>query len=157
MTHKEKARNLFLNNCNCSQSVLCAFGDLTGLDERTALRLSSSFGGGMGRLREVCGALTGAFMVAGILYGYDDLEDKSLKTAHYERIQELAGSFEKENGSILCRELLGLLEKRSQPVPDDRTPDYYKERPCLRIVESAAEILDNYIKNHPLETQEKTY
>lgn len=150
MKHKEKARELFLKGCNCSQAVLCAFGDVTGLEESTALRLSSSFGGGMGRLREVCGALTGAFMVAGLLYGYEDLEDKELKAEHYERIQELARRFEAENGSIICRELLGLNETHSRPVPADRTESYYKERPCLAIVESAAEILDEYMAEHPI-------
>ena len=93
MSHEEQAKALFMDGCNCAQAAFCAFCDVTGLEKELAMRLSSSFGGGMGRLREVCGALSGIFMAAGILYGYDDLTDKSLKTDHYERIQELAARF----------------------------------------------------------------
>lgn len=114
------------------------------------MRLSSSFGGGMGRLREVCGALSGIFMAAGILYGYDDLTDKSLKTDHYERIQELAARFRKENGSILCREILGLEEEHSKPEPEDRNPDYYARRPCPEVVARAARIFEEYMREHPI-------
>ena len=102
MTHQEKARQNFLNGYNCAQAVFCAFCDVTGMDEREALRLSSSFGGGMGRLREVCGAVSGMFMAAGLLYGYDDLEDKSLKAAHYARIQDLAARFSSQKKSLIC-------------------------------------------------------
>ncbi len=151
MNHEEKAKELFRKSYNCSQALLCAFGEETGIEEKLALRLSSSFGGGMGRLREVCGAVTGMFMVAGLLYGYDDVENKSLKTKHYERIQELAARFEKENGSIICRELLGLSEKHSVPVPADRTDEYYKKRPCLDKVGSAARILEEYMRENPPE------
>ena len=150
MNHGEKARELFMEGCNCAQASFCAFCDVTGMDQSLALRMSSSFGGGMGRLREVCGALSGIFMAAGILYGYDDLQDKSLKTAHYQRIQELAGRFRQENGTIICRELLGLQETHSQPEPEDRTQAYYDSRPCPRLVECAARILDDYIKDHPI-------
>lgn len=154
MDHGDKARELFMRGCNCAQASFCSFCDVTGMDEKLALRLSSSFGGGMGRLREVCGALSGIFMAAGILYGYDNLEDKSLKTAHHERIQELARRFSQENGSILCRELLGLKERHSQPEPEDRTKDYYARRPCPGLVEGAARILDQYIKEHPLDEKQ---
>ena len=85
MSHEEQAKALFMDGCNCAQAAFCAFCDVTGLEKELAMRLSSSFGGGMGRLREVCGALSGIFMAAGILYGYDDLTDKSLKTDHYEQ------------------------------------------------------------------------
>lgn len=152
--YEEKARELFKNGCNCAQATFCAFEELTGMEHSQALRLSSSFGGGMGRLREVCGGLSGIFMAAGLLYGYDDLEDKSRKTEHYRRIQELAFRFEKENGSMLCRELLGLKEKHSDPEPSDRTDHYYQTRPCEDFVGSAARILAEYIEAHPLE---KTY
>ncbi len=152
MDHEAKARELFKKGYNCSQALLCAFSDVTGLEEDIALKLASSFGGGMGRLREVCGGVTGMFMAAGILYGYDDVEDKALKAAHYERIQELAKLFEKEHGTILCRELLGLSETRSTPVPADRTEAYYQSRPCEDFVGSAARILEAYIKTHPTET-----
>ena len=150
MTHQEKARQNFLNGYNCAQAVFCAFCDVTGMDEREALRLSSSFGGGMGRLREVCGAVSGMFMAAGLLYGYDDLEDKSLKTAHYARIQELATRFASQEKSLICRELLGLTETHSAPEPSDRTQEYYQSRPCPRIVETAARILDKYIEENPV-------
>ena len=150
MTHQEKARQNFLNGYNCAQAVFCAFCDVTGMDEREALRLSSSFGGGMGRLREVCGAVSGMFMAAGLLYGYDDLEDKSLKTAHYARIQELAARFASQEKSLICRELLGLTETHSAPEPSDRTQKYYQSRPCPRIVETAARILDKYIEENPV-------
>lgn len=150
MTHQEKARQNFLNGYNCAQAVFCAFCDVTGMDEREALRLSSSFGGGMGRLREVCGAVSGMFMAAGLLYGYDDLEDKSLKTAHYARIQELATRFSSQEKSLICRELLGLTETHSAPEPSDRTQEYYQSRPCPRIVETAARILDKYIEENPV-------
>ena len=150
MTHQEKARQNFLNGYNCAQAVFCAFCDVTGMDEREALRLSSSFGGGMGRLREVCGAVSGMFMAAGLLYGYDDLEDKSLKTAHYARIQDLAARFSSQETSLICRELLGLTETHSAPEPSDRTQEYYQSRPCPRIVETAARILDKYIEENPV-------
>ena len=150
MTHQEKARQNFLNGYNCAQAVFCAFCDVTGMDEREALRLSSSFGGGMGRLREVCGAVSGMFMAAGLLYGYDDLEDKSLKTAHYARIQDLAARFSSQEKSLICRELLGLTETHSAPEPSDRTQEYYQSRPCPRIEETAARILDKYIEENPV-------
>lgn len=145
MNHEERARELFKQGYNCSQAVLLAFGDVTGLEDRTALMLSSSFGGGMGRLREVCGAVSGMFMVAGILYGYDDPADQSGKTSHYQRIQALAEAFRKENGSIICRELLGLGSGADSPIPEKRTDAYYKKRPCAELVAMAARIMDAYI------------
>ena len=149
MTHQEKARQNFLNGYNCAQAVFCAFCDVTGMDEREALRLSSSFGGGMGRLREVCGAVSGMFMAAGLLYGYDDLEDKSLKTAHYARIQDLAARFSSQEKSLICRELLGLDENFKPKPPEERTEAYYKKRPCGELCQQAAEILEAYLNAHP--------
>ena len=103
---------------NCSQAVFLAFCDLYGMDEKAAARLSSSFGGGMGRLREVCGAVSGMFMTVGLLYGYDTPGAQQEKADHYKRVQELARAYETENGSIVCRELLGLTEKRQEPTPE---------------------------------------
>lgn len=120
------------------------------MDTHTAAVLSSSFGGGMGRLREVCGAVSGMFLVAGILYGYDDPGAREEKAAHYARIQELAKAFEEKNGSIVCRELLGLSVKREEPTPKERTAEYYKKRPCKELVGDAAEILEKYIAEHPV-------
>lgn len=147
---KDVAMKLFEEGYNCAQSVFLAFEDLHGIDEKTAAALSSSFGGGMGRLREVCGAVSGMFMVAGVLYGYDDPKAREEKTEHYARIQELAGAFEKANGSIVCRELLGLSVKKEAPKPSERTAEYYKKRPCKELVGQAAEILEQYIAAHPI-------
>lgn len=146
--YAQKAMKLFKEGYNCSQSVLLAFSDLYDMDEKTALKLSSSFGGGMGRLREVCGTVSGMFMAAGLLYGYDSPTDHAGKTAHYERIQALAHAFEEQNGSIVCRELLGLARKEDSFVPEKRTEEYYKKRPCLQLAGIAAAIMEQYIKEH---------
>ncbi len=147
-THEEKARQLFLEGYSCAQAVFCAFSDELGVDQETALKLSSSFGGGMGRLREVCGAVSGMFMAAGIKYGYSDPKAKDEKAEHYARIQELANVFKGQNGSIVCRELLGLQQKQDPPVPEERTPEYYQKRPCVDRVGDAARMLEEYIMNH---------
>ncbi len=143
--YARKAMELFREGFNCSQSVFLAFEELYGMDRKTALKLSSSFGGGMGRLREVCGAVSGMFLVAGILYGYDDPGDREAKTVHYKRIQELAGEFQKNNGSIICRELLGLGSGKGSHVPEKRTEEYYSKRPCGQMVGIAAAIMERYI------------
>lgn len=148
--YAQKAMDLFKEGYNCSQSVFLAFQDLYDMDTKIALRLSSSFGGGMGRLREVCGSVSGMFLAAGILYGYDSPTDRQAKTEHYRRIQELARLFENANGSIVCRELLGLGQKKETYVPEERTKDYYKKRPCVQIVGCAAYIMEDYIKSHPI-------
>lgn len=141
-----KARELFLSGYNCSQAVLGAFCEELGLDFKTALMLSSSFGGGMGRLREVCGALTGAFMVAGLKKGYTSPTDKEAKTEHYKLIQDMANSFKEENGSIICRELLeGCVPKKETHIPEDRTQKYYQKRPCVYMVETAAKIAEEML------------
>lgn len=147
--YAQKAGAYFKEGYNCSQSVFLAFEDLYDLDRKTVLKLSSSFGGGMGRLREVCGAVSGMFMVAGILYGYDSPKDYERKAEHYGRIQELARTYELENGSIVCRELLNINKKKDQPVPEKRTEEYYKKRPCKELVEMAAFIMETYIGENP--------
>ena len=150
MDHREKAAELFVNGCNCAQAVAVAFCDVTGMDPRAAAKLSSSFGGGMGRMREVCGAVSGMLMVAGLLYGYDDPGEKDVnKKAHYALVQQLAGAFREEVGSIVCREILK--NPPSDPNPTPRTAEYYKTRPCARMVMTAARILDGYIASHPVE------
>ncbi len=146
MSYSEKAKSLFKQGYNCSQAVLLAFSDVTGLDEKTALMLSSSFGGGMGRMREVCGAVSGMFMVIGILCGYDDPADHVGKSAHYTRLQQLAAQFREKNGSIICRDLLGLGSGADNPVPEHRTEAYYKKRPCAEMVADAAEITEQYLR-----------
>lgn len=145
MTHKEKAMALFHEGYNCAQSVVLAYSDVLDMDAATLSRMSCSFGGGMGRLREVCGAASGMCMVAGLLRGYDGPETGEVKAAHYARIQELAKAFEAHNGAIVCRELLGLQQKHDEPAPAARTTDYYENRPCAGLVGSAAEILENYL------------
>ncbi len=148
MTHKEKARELFLEGFNCSQAVCAAFCDVTGLSEEQALKISAGFGAGFGRMRSICGACSGMAMVAGLLYGYADASDPNVKGEHYNLIQQLSERFKEENGgSIICSELLKGLETNPGTHPDPRTAEYYKKRPCLKIVESACDILDNYIEN----------
>ena len=145
MERRELAGEYFLQGYNCSQAVVLAFSDIIGINEKDALKLASSFGGGMGRLREVCGAVSGMFIVAGLLYGYDTPERGEIKAEHYRRIQELAKRFEDKYGSVICRELLGLNVKHDTPEPAPRTADFYKKRPCKEIIQTAAEILDNFI------------
>ncbi|MDD2968996.1 MAG: C-GCAxxG-C-C family protein [Lachnospiraceae bacterium] len=153
-SYSEKAMENFKQGYNCSQSVFLAFQDQYFMDSETALRISSSFGGGMGRLREVCGAVSGMFMVAGMLYGYTDPKDHTSKTKHYERIQDLAREFKDRNHSIICRELLGLGAGADSPIPEFRTKEYYKKRPCVELVGMAAEIMEEYIQNHPYQDTE---
>lgn len=142
----EYARALFLQGYNCSQSVVCAFSDVLEMDEKILMRLASPFGGGMGRLREVCGAVSGMFIVLGLLEGYDDVSDIGLKTELYKKVQRLAAGFEEENGTIICRELLGLDKGKDSPVPEVRTKEYYEKRPCPDKVASAARILARYLQ-----------
>ena len=148
MTRAEKAAELFLNGYNCAQAVAVAFCDLTGMEETFTAKLASSFGGGMGRMREVCGAVSGMLMVAGALYGYDAADDEVAKKAHYTLVQELAGQFREKAGSIICREILK--NPPSDPAPTPRTEAFYKDRPCARLVYLAAQILDAYIAEHPV-------
>ena len=150
MDHSYKAAELFLGGCNCAQAVFVAFEDVTGMDRKTAAKMSSPFGGGMGRMREVCGAVSGMLMVLGCLYGYDDtVTDDAEKRAHYKTVQELAGKFREECGSIICREILK--NPPSDPNPTPRTAEFYAKRPCARMVMTAARIMDEYIAEHPIE------
>ncbi len=144
----EQAKAFFKEGYNCSQAVALAFCDEIGIERRKLLRMVSSFGGGMGRLREVCGAVSGMFFVAGALYGYDDPKDTQAKKEHYARIQELAAQFQVETGSIVCRELLGLEGRDHSPVPSERTAEYYKKRPCQEMVAIAARLMETYIADH---------
>ncbi len=139
------AVELFLKGYNCSQSVVGAFADKLDMDFDTLMKLSSSFGGGMGRLREVCGAVSGMFIVLGLLQGYSSPEDFEAKKEHYEKIQHLAEEFKKEHGTIICRELLQNIKKTEGVVPEKRTAQYYKNRPCTAFVYTAAEALDKYL------------
>lgn len=138
--YKQKAEILFKQGYNCSQAVLLAFCDELNLDKETAARLASSFGGGIGRMREVCGAVSGMCMVAGLCKGYSDPKDMEGKKRHYSLIQKMANEFKEKNSSIICRELLGLSAGADSPSPSPRTAQYYKKRPCAELVGIAAEI-----------------
>lgn len=141
MTHAEKARDLFLSGCSCSQAVFGAFAGELGLDPDAALRLASSFGGGLGGMRDTCGAVSGMLMVAGLKWGYSDVGNLDIKTAHYARTRKLIERFKAEHETIVCRELLAHLGDLKKE-PSARTAQYYKERPCVRFVETAAQLLD---------------
>lgn len=140
--YSEKAANNFREGYNCAQSVLLAFANKVGLKEDEALKLASSFGGGMGRLREVCGAVSAMFIIAGILKGYTEPNNDIVKANHYKLIQDLAAEFKLKHGTIICRELLGLDGTEFSPIPSARTDEYYKERPCEEFIKCAAEIVE---------------
>lgn len=144
----EIGRKLFRQGYNCAQSVFCAFSEDLGIDFETALKLSSSFGGGMGRLREVCGAVSAMFMIAGIKYGYTSPDDDNVKEEHYTRIQKLAQSFKNKHETIICRNLLGLTCETDTPKPSKRTEKYYETRPCEQFVYDACEIIADYLNNN---------
>lgn len=145
MTKGEAAKCFFKTGLNCSQAVAAAFADEINMDKETVKRLTLGFGGGMGRMREVCGAVSGMTFVISAVYGNED------KGKVYERVQAVAEEFRKANGSIVCRELLGLTSKGADsPIPCERTNEYYKKRPCPELVAMCADILDEYLKNHPV-------
>lgn len=136
--YTDRAVELFKSGFNCSQSVFAAFCDKFGMDEATALRVSAGLGGGVGRMREVCGAVSGAAMLAGMVYGATQGADRAAKAKTYEVVQAIAAEFKKQNPSIVCRELLGLSNADTNPAPEARTEQYYKKRPCAQLVADAA-------------------
>lgn len=140
----EKAQELFKSGYNCSQAVLGVFCEEFGLDFNTAIKISSSFGGGIGRMREVCGAVTGMFMAAGLAC----CSDYSDKGKQYEIVQALAKKFKEKNGSIICRELLSGIETSTNPTPAKRTEEYYKKRPCIDLVAESVEIFEEFLKEN---------
>ena len=149
--HASLARELFYEGYNCAQSVFCAFSDCTGIDRETSARLSSSFGGGLGRMREVCGAVSGASMVLGAVCGYSDPADKDAKKKHYELVRSFADRFRETEGSIICRELLRRGNADENTVkpggdPEERTEAYKKKRPCPELVFRAAYILEKMVE-----------
>ena len=145
---KNKAAELFKAGYNCCQAVAMTFSDVIGLPESEVARLASGFGGGMGRMREVCGTVSAMTMVAGAIIPANDVNDKSAKTANYALVQEMADEFRQMNGSIICRELLGLSKPEGTPVPSDRTPEYYKKRPCGELCSIAAGIIAKQLENN---------
>ena len=141
----EAARNYFLGGNNCAQSIALAYHDVMGIDKELSATMAAPFGGGMGRLREVCGTVSGMFMVAGFLAPNSQPNDNANKKNCYALVQSLAERFREENGSIVCRELLGLTQKKDDPTPSPRTEEYYHRRPCAEYVAIAARILGEKI------------
>ena len=145
----EKAVALFKEGFNCSQSVVAAFADQYGFTHEQALRMSASFGGGIGRMRETCGAACGLFMLAGLETGATEGSDRDGKAANYALVQELAEEFKKRNGALRCADLLGL--SKTEPIvstPEARTSQYYAKRPCSKMVEEAPRIWCEYLEKH---------
>ena len=145
MDHSYRAAELFNNGYNCAQAVAAAFSDVTDCTPKMSAKLVSAFGGGMGRMREVCGAVSGMFFVLSALYGYDSPNPDAQK-ALYTTVQQLAEKFRQQTGSIICREILK--NPPSDPKPTPRTAEFYRNRPCARMVMVAAELLDEYIQSH---------
>ena len=148
MDRSERAAEYFLEGYNCAQSVTMAFADLIGMDVKAASRLASPFGGGMGRMREVCGAVSGMLLVLGILYGYDTPNDDEIKGNLYAQVQSLAEDFRSQVGTILCREILD--NPPADPNPTPRTAAYYAQRPCARMVMIGAKLIEEFIAAHPV-------
>lgn len=142
----EKAAQLFSEGYNCSQSVFMAYADLVGLDETTAKQVSLGLGGGMGRMREVCGAVSAMVLLSGFVSGMEDGADAEGKKKNYQLVQELMKQFQEKNGSYICKQLLGL-EKKDGTVPEARTEAYYQKRPCKELVCDAARILEERVFN----------
>lgn len=143
------AVELFKEGFNCSQSVVAAFADMYGFSREQALHISASFGGGIGRMRETCGAACGLFLLAGLEKCATEGSDREGKAANYALVQELAEEFKRRNGALRCADLLGLSKK--EPVvstPEARTAQYYAKRPCVKMVEEAARIWSEYLENH---------
>lgn len=149
MNKKEIAIALFEEGFNCAQAVSAAFCEETGVSKEAMVKMASGFGGGIGRLREVCGAVSGMVLVANMLYGYESPTDNESKMAWYKEIQSIVLEFKARNGSYVCHELLNLPENDDKsPVPEKRTAEYYRKRPCKEIVGEAAEILEKFIAEH---------
>lgn len=149
MNKKEKAMELFSRGYNCAQAVAGAFCEETGLTLEESVKLASGFGGGFGRLREVCGAVSGMVIVANMLYGYESPADNEAKMSYYKDIQSIILEFKNRNGTYICKELLELPENDPKsPVPEKRTAEYYKKRPCKELVGDAADILEKFIAEH---------
>ena len=142
----ERAVQLFKEGYNCSQSVVGAFADLYGFTQEQALLMSASFGGGIGRMRQTCGAACGLFVLAGLQSGTTIGSDREGKSRNYAMVQQLAESFKQINGSIICAELLGLKPNAEiTPKASERTDSYYKKRPCSEMVRTAARLFANAI------------
>ena len=142
----EYAKSLFKQGANCAQAVAGAFAAEIGMSEAEVFKLAGGFGGGVGRMREVCGAASGMVLIMNLLYGNSDISDKSAKDEHYARVQNVLKEFKAQNGSLICRELLGLDENGEVTHKSEaRSAEYYRTRPCAEIVANAAEIMEKYL------------
>lgn len=150
MTRRDIAEQNFLDGYNCTQAVLLAFEDKVNIDRDTLLSLGSPFGGGMGRLREVCGTVSAMFILLGLICGYPTPEKGEKKLELYRKVQALATEFENKNGSMVCRELLGLNVKHEEPKPEERSHDFYSKRPCKALCGDAAEIFGKWLEEQGL-------
>lgn len=140
MNRAKKAEELFMTGLNCAQSVAAAFADVMELSETAAAKLACGLGGGVGRQREICGAVSGAAMVLGFVFGGENGENKK---AAYEKVRAFSQRFREKNGSMICRELLSLSQGAEEDAtPQERTNEYYEKRPCAKLVCDAAEILE---------------
>lgn len=146
-SRKEQAVKTFLEGYNCAQAVFATYSDLFGIDRQTALNLTNSMGGGISRLREVCGTVSAVALLAGLAEGTVDPGDLQAREKVYGKTRELLSRFEEENGSLLCRELLGKAGREVSSRPSERTPEYYKKRPCAKYVACAAGIIEEYLAN----------
>ena len=144
-TRTERAKELFRSGYNCAQSVVLAYADLLDLEPTLAATLSAPFGGGMGRLREVCGAVSGMTMIAGVLAPSPECDNPTAKRENYALVQHFAERFRAMNGAIVCRTLLGLDQQKDEPTPSPRTEEYYRKRPCVELVGDAARIVGEWI------------
>ena len=141
----DQAAALFKSGCNCSQAVVVTYCDVFGLDEKTAMKISCGLGGGLGHLREACGAVTGMALLAGLKYGSDNPQDAAAKKKTYDVVQQMANAFRERHGSIVCRQLLGLDQPENDPTPSERTAAYYQKRPCAVYVADAAAIVERFL------------
>ena len=145
MSRSDRAEELFRQGYNCGQSVFAAFADVLGMTVEEAAKIASPFGAGFGKLREVCGAVSGMTLVTGYLKGYSDPADYESKKEVYALIQKMCAEFEERQGSIICRELLGLKKGEDKAEPSVRTEEYYRSRPCIGACRTAAEIAEKYL------------
>ena len=145
MNRPDKAEELFRKGYNCSQSTFAAFADVLGMTVEEAAKIASPFGAGFGKLREVCGAVSGMTLLAGYLNGYDDPADYESKKELYRLIQKMCAEFEEREGTIICRELLGLKKGEDLGEPSVRTEEDYQSRPCIGACRTAAEIAERYL------------
>lgn len=139
----EDAVSLFKQGYNCSQAVFATYADLFGIEKEMALKMTSTMGAGIGRMREVCGTVSGMALLLGLKDGNVDPNDEAAKTHAYKIVREISDEFAKQNGSIVCRDLLGILSREKSAAPSERTDEYYKVRPCVKLVKSAAELIES--------------